>query len=142
MDETKKEENKPVRLNIKWGNKESLEKHLSKKKKEDNKDQQRGFYKPMFKTEEEEKEQLDFWMDLINETEENYEPRVPHAFLKRGQGKAVSKRSSTSKSPDKSPTKQQGPPPKVYDKGAKLSKKDKFEIFVDYMEGGPGGPYA
>jgi len=56
MDETKKEEDKPVKLNIKWGDKESLEKHLSKKNREDVKDKQKGFYKPMFKTEEEEKE--------------------------------------------------------------------------------------
>jgi hypothetical protein len=40
----------------------------------------------MFKTEEDEKEQLDMWMDLINENEENYEPKAPHSFLKRGQG--------------------------------------------------------
>ena len=93
--EEKKEEeeggatDKNIRVNIKWGKKpdkkETLAQHLKNKEKAQ-KQEAKGYYKPMFKTEEDEKEQLDMWMDLINENEENYEPKAPHSFLKRGQG--------------------------------------------------------
>lgn len=56
MDETDKKDDKSVRLNIKWGKKETLENHLVRKKKESSKDPSKAYYKPMFKTEEEEKE--------------------------------------------------------------------------------------
>lgn len=91
----------------------------------------------MFKTEDEENEQLDFWMDLINETQENYEPRPPRPFLKRGQGQTLRVNKSPSKqSPlmSKAPTKR--------DKNAPLTYEDKLNLFVDRMEGGTGGPFG
>ena len=96
MDEKKEEEeegaaDKNIKVNIKWGGKkadkkETLAQHLKNKEKVQKQEASKGYYKPMFKTEEDEKEQLDMWMDLINENEENYEPKAPHTFLKRGQG--------------------------------------------------------
>jgi len=94
----------------------------------------------MFKTEEDEKEQLDLWMDLINENEEHYEPRAPHSFLKRGQGKIVKPKS---KSPNKDGSLQPelAKSPTKRNKRSPLTYEDKFDMFVDRMEGGTGGPY-
>ena len=93
----------------------------------------------MFKTEEDEKEQLDMWMDLINENEENYEPKGPHSFLKRGQGQVLL---TKSKSPNKSQSIKGKSPTKRLVKGQELTQQDKFDMFVDRMEGGTGGPYG
>ena len=79
------------------------------------------------------------WMDLINENEENYEPNAPHSFLKRGQGQVLL---TKSKSPNKSQTVNGKSPRKRLVKGEALTQQDKFDMFVDRMEGGTGGPYG